>query len=307
VPLASHAWSGKEGLSLPATRSKVAIVTDSTADISPQEAQALGVTVVPITVVFGERAYLDGVDITPPQFYELLGKSSALPRTDPPDPTRFFTVYTHLLAQGATGVVSLHLSGRLGATLQSARQAAQAFGPGAPIAVVDSGQVGVGLLPAVRFAAQMAQVGAPRDVIQSAVADTLSRTHLYFLVETLEYLQKGGRIGRAQRLLGTLLDAKPLLTIQEGEVAPVETVRPRERAHQRLAELVHGLGAIGEIYIGQTNDALGEDVARDLGRFFAGPIHRGWIGATVGTHMGSGVAIGAVLAPGARGRASHAY
>lgn len=277
------------------TRARVWVVTDSTADIAPDEARALGITVVPLRVFFGERQYWDGVDLTPPGFYQMLGRATHLPHTEPPDAPMMYDLYTRLIAQGAPSILSLHVSSRLSTTVAAASEAARHLGPHVPVAVVDSEQVSIGLLPAVRFAAQMAQVGAPLDAITQAVHDVLRRTRLYFLVETLEYLQRGGRIGRAQRLLGTLLDAKPLLTIAEGEVAPVETVRPRARAHERLTELVRQLGPVSELYIGQTDEALGQTVDRDIGRFYPNAVHRGWIGATVGTHMGEGVGVAAVL------------
>lgn len=280
------------------TRARVWVVTDSTADIAPDEARALGITVVPLRVFFGGRQFWDGVDLTPPQFYQLLGQATQLPHTEPPDAPMMYDLYTRLIAQGAPAIVSIHISSRLSATVAAASEAARHLDPRVPVAVVDSEQVSIGLLPAVRFAAQMAQVGAPLDAIKQAVHDVLRRTRLYFLVETLEYLQRGGRIGRAQRLLGTLLDAKPLLTIAEGEVAPVETVRPRQRAHERLTELVRGLGPVSELYIGQTDETLGQTVGRDIGQFYPNLLHRGWIGATVGTHMGEGVGVAAVLREG---------
>lgn len=280
---------------MPAARSRVCIVIDSTADMSPQEAHALGITVVPLTVCFGSQCYRDGIDLSPPQFYQRLDGSPILPHTQPPEPERMYATYTQLLGQGASGIFSLHISARLSATVLAAREAARHIDPRVPLTIVDSEQVSIGMLPAIRFAAQMAQVGAPLDAIAAATADILRRTRLYFLVETLEYLQRGGRIGRAQRLLGTLLDAKPLLTIAEGEVAPVETVRPRQRAHDRLAELVRDLGAISEIYVGQTNDEMGGEATQSLRRFYGGALHRYWIGATVGSHIGVGVGVAALL------------
>jgi DegV family protein with EDD domain len=246
-------------------------------------------------VIFGQRAYLDGVDLIPSQFYQMLGTADALPRTEPPHPEEIYNLYMRLAAAGASGIVSLHISSRLSATVAAALEAAKHVPSSLPVTVIDSGQVSIGLLPAVRFAAQMAQVGAPVEAIEAAVGDVISHTRLFFLVDTLEYLQRGGRIGRAQRMLGTLLDAKPILTIQEGEVAPVETVRPRQRAFGRLEELVRGLGPVRELYVGQTSDDLGQHLSADVRRFYDGPLHRGWIGATVGTHMGMGVGVAAIV------------
>jgi DegV family protein with EDD domain len=279
---------------LPSTLAHVRIVTDSTADLSPQEADRLGVTVVPLTVFFGSRGYLDGVDLSPPQFYDMLAASTTFPTTMPPDAERMYAAYAQLAASGATAIVSLHISSRLSETVTAARDAARRMDPRVPVAVIDTGQASVGMLPAVRFAAQMAQWGAPLDAIKAEVRGILDRTRVYFVVDTLEYLQRGGRIGRAQRLLGTLLDAKPLLTVTDGEVAPVETVRSRQRAHERLAELVQGWGPLAEVYVGQTTDELGMEMIGRIRGFFGSYLQRTWIGATVGSHVGIGVGVAAV-------------
>ncbi len=280
---------------MPISPSRVCVVTDSASDLSPQEAQALGATVVPATVFFGQNGYLDGIELTPQQFFQMLGKSPDLPHTEPPGAARMYGTYMQLITQGATAILSLHTSARLSAAVIAAREAAARLDGHIPITVIDSEQGTTGLLPAVRFAAQMAQLGAPLDAIAAAAQDVLSRTRMYFLVETLEYLQRGGRIGRAKRLIGTLLDSKPILTIQGGEVVPVETVRTRQRAYERLLELVRDLGAVDELYVGQTSDELGLQVNQSLRHMYDGPIHRGWIGAGVGTHLGVGVTVAAVV------------
>lgn len=284
---------------------RVAVVTDSASDLSVEEAQALGATVVPAIIYFGSKPYRDGLDLTSEQFFQALGQTADLPRTLPADAATFFATYMRLLSSGATAILSIHTSSDLSGAITSAREAAQQvsrqFGAPAPIVTLDSRQGTTGLLPAVRFAAQMAQVGAPVEAIAAAAQERLTRIRMYVLVETLEYLQRGGRIGRAQRLLGTLLDAKPIITIQDGVVTPVETARPRERAYERLLELVGNLGAIEEIYVGQTSEALGQQMVERLNRVYQGPIYRRWIGAGVGVNMGRGVTIAAVLADHSRG------
>ena len=279
---------------------RVAIVTDSASDLSPDEARTLGATVVPATIYFGAKAYRDGLDLTSEQFFQALDQTSDLPRTLPADAATFFNTYMWLLDTGATAILSIHTSSNLSGAIASAREAvrqvSRQYGAPAPIVTLDSRQAATALLPAVRFAAQMAQVGAPIEVIASAAQERLTHIRMYVLVETLEYLQRGGRIGRAQRLLGTLLDAKPIITIQDGVVTPVETARPRERAYERLLELVGELGAIEEIYVGQTSEALGQEMMERLSRVFQGPIYRRWIGAGVGVNMGKGITIAAVLA-----------
>lgn len=284
---------------------RVAVVTDSASDLSPEEARTLGATVVPAIIYFGSKAYRDGLDLTSEQFFQALGQTPDLPRTMPANTASFFETYMRLLDSGATAIVSIHTSGELSGAITSARAAAQQvsrqLGGPAPIVTIDSRQAATALLPAVRFAAQMAQVGAPTEAIVSAAQERLARIRMYMFVETLEYLQRGGRIGRAQRLLGTLLDAKPIITIEDGVVAPVETARPRERAYERLLELVGALGAIEEIYVGQTSEALGKEIVDRLRRVYQGPIYRRWIGAGVGVNMGRGVTIAAVLADRSQG------
>ncbi len=296
--LAPQTTNASSNLRAPVHR--VAIVTDSASDLSVDEARALGAVVVPAIIYFGSTSYRDGLDLTSEQFFQALGQTPDLPRTMPADVTSFVATYMRLLGSGATAILSLHTSTELSGALASARAAVQQvsrqLGAPAPIVTLDSRLGTTALLPAVRFAAQMAQVGAPIEVIAAATQERLTRIRMYFLVETLEYLQRGGRIGRAQRLLGTLLDAKPILTIQDGVVAPVETVRPRERAYERLLELVRELGAIEELYVGQTSDALGQEMVERLSRVYQGPIYRRWVGAGVGVHMGKGVTIAAVLA-----------
>lgn len=279
---------------------RVAIVTDSASDLSVEEARALGAVVVPAIIHFGSKSYRDGLDLTSEQFFQALGQTADLPRTTPAETASFVATYMRLLGGGATAILSLHTSTDLSGAITNARAAVQQIsrqlGAPAPIVTLDSRQGTTALLPTVRFAAQMAQVGAPVEVIAAAAQERLTRTRMYFLVETLEYLQRGGRIGRAQRLLGTLLDAKPILTIQDGVVAPVETARPRERAYERLLDLVRDLGAIEELYVGQTSEALGQEMVDRLNRIYQGPIYRRWVGAGVGVHMGKGVTIAAVLA-----------
>lgn len=279
---------------------RVVVVTDSASDLSVDEARTLGAVVVPAIIFFGSKRYRDGLDLTPEQFFQTLGQTPDLPRTAPADTASFVSIYMRLLGNGATSILSLHTSKELSGAIASASEAvgqiSRLLGAPAPIVTLDSRQGTTALLSAVRFAAQMAQVGAPVEAIAAAVQERLTRTRMYILVETLEYLQRGGRIGRAQRLLGTLLDAKPILTIQDGVVAPVETARPRERAYERLLELVRELGAIEELYVGQTSEELGMEMVERLSRVYKGPIHRRWVGAGVGANMGKGVTIAAVLA-----------
>jgi DegV family protein with EDD domain len=246
-------------------------------------------------VYIGQREYLDGVELTPEQFFRLLGTSQDLPRTQPPSANRIYAAYMRAVSLGATGILSLHTSAKLSAAVHAAREAASHVDPRLPVLVLDSAQGTTSLLPAVRFAAQMAQIGAPLDAIALGARDVLSRTQMYFLVETLEYLHRGGRIGRAQRLLGTLLDAKPILAIQQGEVVPVETVRPRQRAYERLLEIISGLGPLDEVYVGQTSDELGAEMVERLRYIYRGTIHQRWVGAGVGVHMGVGVTVAAVV------------
>src|SRR5262249_5038605 len=162
--------------------------------------------------------------------------AKASPYTMPAPPEDFSAAYRFAFQQGATDIVSLHISGQLSEAVRHALAARDRIA-GAPVQVVDTLQAGIGMWPAVTRAAHLARSGASASEIRDAVEATLQRTHLYFMVETLAYLRRGGRLRHDQAMMGTLLDAHPILSIRDGDLSQVESVRPRSRAVARMCEL----------------------------------------------------------------------
>jgi len=213
----------------------VKIVADSTCDFTPHMAQELGVTIVPLHVIFGDASYRDGVDITAEEFYEMLVKSRQLPTTSAPSVGDFQEVYTRLLDEGHS-IVSIHLSGKLSATVRMAQAAADSLKQPGRIAVVDSQSVSLGTGFAIMEAAAATRAGASLEEARAAAESIPRRLHIQFMVDTLEYLRRGGRIGRARAYLGTILKIKPILSIREGELFPVERVRTRSQGVERIIQ-----------------------------------------------------------------------
>lgn len=272
---------------------KVRIVTDSSSDILPSHARAIGVVVVPNWIVLDGQALRDGIEITAAQFYGRLPRLRAVPYTQPASVEDFFGTYQWLFQQGATAIVSIHLSGKLSRIVQHATAARDALAP-APIDVIETQLSGIALWPALTRAAALASMGAHAPAIHAQVMDMLARTRLYLMVESLEPLRRAGRIGRARELLGTLLDAHPILTIEQGEITPVETARPRARALRRMRDLVRDLGRLETLLIcGTSIEAIAEWEAV-LAAVYDGVIQKTWLGPTQGANTGPAVAVAAV-------------
>lgn len=272
---------------------RVWIVTDSASDILPSHAQAIGVIVVPSHVVLDGSVFRDGIDISASQFYARLPHLRTPPHTEPAPPQEFYQAYQRAFRQGATAIISIHVSGRLSKIVQHAAAAREHLSP-AGIAVIDSQQAGIGMWPAVIRAAQLARMGAPAQTIHDAAISILARTRMYALVESLDQLRRVGRIGRAREMMGTLLDAHPILTIEQGEVTPVETVRPRARALWRLRELVHEAGALETLLVcGASIESIGQ-IEAVLAQEYQGVIQKTWLGPAIGANTGPCVAVALV-------------
>ena len=220
---------------------QVRIVTDSTSDLPPDLARAHGITVVPLTVAFGKQIYRDRIDLQPGQFYPLLTRSKDHPASAPPPAAEFAPLFRNLLDQGHE-VVSLHISSLLSKTFENATAAAQTelarTGGTRRLAVLDTGQVSAGLCLLALFAARMAARSEPAERIVRRLRDMAPRVHTLFVVDTLEYLARGGRIGRARALLGGLLRIKPILGVVDGEVTPLGQARGGRNAQPRLLEVL---------------------------------------------------------------------
>src|SRR5467141_453263 len=267
----------------------VAIVTDSTADLPPALASSRSISVVPLTLHFESRSLLDGVDITPSEFYRKLPTATTHPTTSQPSPGRFAEMYNELLANH-DAIVSIHISEKLSGTYDSAKQAADMTDP-QRVHVVDSQVVSMSLGLVVLGAALLASNGADAEDIVAKVEAIRPHVQTYFSVATLEFLRRGGRIGRASAMLGSVLQVKPVLCIRDGLVTPLERVRTFDRALTRVVELTrevdrgHGLCVI----VGHADaEADAERVARDL-EPVAETLMIQPLGPVVGAHAGPGV------------------
>ena len=213
------------------------LVTDSTSDLTTEQASKLGVTVVPLTVRFGEEQFQDGVDLDSDAFYAKLQSTTVHPVTSQPTPEQFRSVYESLLRAPDDEVVSVHISSKLSGTLQSAHIARNELDSGR-IHLVDSETVSAGLMFMVGAAAEDISAGNDGATVARYAEERRGLVTIFVLLDTLTYLQRGGRIGRAQALLGSLLGVKPLLTVRDGEVAPQARVRSRRQGVEMIAELL---------------------------------------------------------------------
>jgi DegV family protein with EDD domain len=272
----------------------VRIVTDSTADLAPELAAELGVQVVPLTVFFGQEAFLDGVEMGHDAFFQRLTSSKQLPHTSQPSVGDFLNAYQPLIDAGDE-VVSIHISDKLSGTLNSARAAVKELPEGARVRLVDTKLASLGLALVVRAAAHAARDGASLEQVVAEAERAASEIDLYFVLDTLEYLAKGGRIGKAQALLGGLLSIKPVLKLVDGEVHPHEKVRTRAKALARMLQIAGEGAPYAEIAL--IHEAQGTDVASftaELAKLTDAPVLTGVIGAVIGTYAGPNV-IGVAL------------
>ena len=268
---------------------RVAIVTDSTADLPPDLVRSRRITVVPLTVTIGEQSWLDGVEIQPGEFYRRLAEAGSVATTSQPSPARFADAYRPLL-EAHDEIVSVHISARLSGTFASAEQAVDSLGARDRVHLVDSTLASMPLGLLVLAAARMAQDGAGGASIAEEVERIRRGTNVYFGVKTLENLARGGRIGRASALVGSILQVKPVLTIQAGEVTPLERVRTWERALSRIVELVRAVDT-GKGVCAIVGHAVDEDSARRIAQGLedvADTLLIQSLGAVVGAHAGPG-------------------
>jgi DegV family protein with EDD domain len=288
----------------------VRVVTDSTSDLPPDLARAHGIQVVPLLVLFGDRVYHDGVDLKPRDFYDQLEKGGVHPRTNPPPRMDFLETYRALAGQKE--LISIHLSEKLSQTVVHARSAAEEGMPSFQQArgetgqvllrVVDSQNVSLGLGMLALFAARMARRGHEPDVIVERLEAMRSRIHVLFAVNTLEYLARGGRIGKAQAFFGNLLGIKPILGVVDGEVAAVDKVRGGRAAQPRLVELLKErvdparpvIASIAHARAPVWADRLRDLLARTF-RFSELIVAE--MGPVVGTHAGPGTVGTALFQP----------
>ena len=214
----------------------IRIIADTTSNIPPGEAEELGIYFLPQIIIFGEKAYRDDHELTTAEFLEKLRASPVLPKTAAPPPLLYQPIYESLTKQNDT-IVVICPSQLVSGTYRSASDAALEF-PDADIRVIDTQTIGPALGTLVRLAQQWATEGKSADFIASKVEEMGKKARIYFYVDTLEYLHKGGRIGTASALVGTLLQVKPILVFKDGQVNPYEKQRTKKKAISRIIDLV---------------------------------------------------------------------
>ncbi len=272
----------------------VMVVTDSTSDLPRDEAERLGVTVVAQNVHFGDRTYKDNVTITPDEFFPMLEASAELPKTSQASPGDFKEVYDSLGAGGADGIVSVHVSAKMSGTYNSAVQGASITDASCPVEIVDTGQASMALGLVAVAAAEAAAAGAAQDEVVAAARDAVGRSECVCLFETLEYLQKGGRLGKASALIGTALSIKPMIIIRDGEVQRLGKARKFSRALDKLEQTVRGFGPLEALAV---MHATTPDVAREV----AGRLGDTLVGGAEPRIAQFGPALGVYTGPGAIG------
>jgi DegV family protein with EDD domain len=260
-----------------------AVVTDSTADLPDAWRGRYGIEVVPLKVLFGEETFRDGVDMNNEEFFRRLATATKLPTTSAPSPGEFATVYERL-AKDHEGCISIHIGGQLSATAEAARVGAQSV-EGFKVNVIDSGTV---TMP-IAFLCQVAAESENLDAATAAVEQRIPKCKVLALLDTLRYIEMGGRIGRAQAMIGTMLDLKPLLLVAGGEqVKGVDRVRTRSRAVPRMLEFLKADLPVEHLAVMHAQAAdEAERIAADLRKELPGlEIPIGQIGAVLGTHTG---------------------
>ena len=231
----------------------IKIVTDSGADIPSKLIKSLGITVVPLGLSFGDKTYLDGVDLSSDEFYEKLINDGIMPKTSQPSVGQFIEVYKEL-KKSSDQILSIHISAKLSGTFNSATQAAAEEKLGDSIKIIDSKQASIALGFSVIAAAEAVAKGASLEEAASIAESTSDRTDTFILFDTLEYLVKGGRIGRANALIGGVLKIKPILTLDDGEIATKAKIRTLKKGIQSLQDLTEECGDLESAAVLYTTD-----------------------------------------------------
>jgi len=265
----------------------VRMVTDSSCDLTDEEVAAHGIEVVPLTIRFGSEEFEDRTELTVEQFYERLATVSELPETAAPAPGRFEAAFRRQAEAGADAVVCVNLSSSLSATMQSAQNAGRALEGELDVRVVDSRSITSGLGTQVLLAAEAAAAGASADDVVALVEDLARRTHVIGALDTLENLKKGGRVGGAQALIGSLLSIKPIVDISSGVTEEAGKARTRGKALQVLRDKLFEHGPVEHLCI---THGLAPEVDQMLDllaeRYERSGIRVGVIGPVIGTHGG---------------------
>jgi len=274
---------------------KVAVVTDSTGFIQPEFTRGLPIFYIPLHVIWGDETYLDNVDLTPDQFYAKLKVSKILPSTSQPSPAAFRDLYIKLIDEGYD-ILSVHIASKLSGTVDSAIQARNLL-PGSHIEIVDSETTSLAMGFQVLAGARLAAQGATLKECKVEAERARDNTGVYFVLDTLEFLHRGGRIGGAQAFMGTLLNLKPILEIRHGRVEAVERVRTSTKARERMIDLFYNRVEqfrcpvrIATLYTSDATQAteLLEKARARFGLTDVGEAIQGQVGPVLGVHAGPG-------------------
>jgi DegV family protein with EDD domain len=270
---------------------RIVVVTDSSAYIPKEALGDLNIPVIPLWLHWGDERFRDGVDIDPPAFYRRLRTDKTFPTTSQPSAGEFESFFRQAGA-GADAVVGVFISSKLSGTVPNA-QAAQAQLPDLTVRIVDSLSTSMGLGFSVLAAARAAAAGQSLDAVVAAAEEMRDRMQVLFAVDTLEYLHRGGRIGGAKRLLGTALNIKPLLYLEEGLIEPLAQVRTKRKAVAQMLDVAEeqlngkrmAQAAVLDVDSPEEGDAIAERVAE---RFGISPVYRTTVSPAIGTHAGPG-------------------
>jgi len=278
----------------------IKVLTDSTADLSPEQLEVHHISVIPLSVTIDGRTYRDdGVDIGRREFYRKLRAARSLPTTSQPSVGDFQKVFQEMTADGSE-VLCLTISSKMSGTYQAARSAADTM-PGAPLHVVDTQHVSIALGQLAIRAAQAAGAGMSAGAILALLDRMAKSSGIVFLVDSLEYLHKGGRIGTASALVGTLLSVKPILTVKDGLIQPLNSVRSKKSAQERMLSLLEAqvpAGACVWAAIAHGDNPVdGTWLAEQVQmRYDCRALYIAEMGPVVGTHVGPGI-FGAAVFP----------
>ena len=270
--------------------SRVRVITDSSCDLTIEDTTARGIGVVPLRIRFGTEEYVDREQLSVEDFYAKMAATGLLPETAAPSPGRFEQEFRAAADAGADAVVCINLSGELSATVQSARTAARAFEGDLDVRVIDSLSLTGGLGTMVLDAAAAAAEGADADTVEQLVQSMIGRTEIFAALDTLENLKKGGRVGSAKALLGSMLSVKPLIRITDGAVSEAGKQRTRRRALEWLRDTLFAEPTVEQLSVlhGEAPD-IDDFLAMIAPRYPRESLRLGKIGAVIGTHGGPGV------------------
>jgi DegV family protein with EDD domain len=270
----------------------IKIVTDSTADIPPELVKKLGISVVPVYVRFGEEVFRDGIDISQDEVYRRMLVEGAIPATSQPSPSDFAEVY-HELLKNDDEIVSIHLSGKLSGTYNSAMNGRDLITEKNRIVVIDSMSISMGLGLSVMAAARLARAGAGTQAVIQSVNEAPAATRIVAAFDTLKYILRSGRLGAAKSLIGGILNVKPMLTLRDGAFWPAGIARTRARALDSLVEMVRKAPDIEEIAIVyNTVPEEAQGLRERLSEFVdASRLHVSRLGPALGAHGGPGAII----------------